>query len=109
MRTSGTHGHDSMSSGPLPTLSLQQPTPPATRHSGRLPTSWRGPARGREDKGVPWVAVRHADEHIHIVAILARVNGRPARLLNDCYRIGEAMACAEREHGLTSIASLPFE
>ena len=60
--------------------------------------------RGREDDGVRWVAVTHGDNHIHIAAILARQDGRPVRLRNDYYRIGEAMAWAEREYGLRAVA-----
>ncbi len=59
---------------------------------------------GKEDKGVRWVAVHHGDNHIHIVAVLARVDGRPVRLHGDWYRIAEAMAWAEREYGLTPVA-----
>jgi hypothetical protein len=47
---------------------------------------------GHEYEGVPWVAVHHGDNHIHIVAILARLDCRRARLHFDYYRIGEAMA-----------------
>ena len=43
--------------------------------------------RGREDQGVCWVAVHHGDNHIHIVATLARQDRRPVlaeeRLLPD--------------------------
>ena len=51
---------------------------------------------GEEDKGVRWVAVHHGDNHIHIVATLARMDGRPVRLHGDWYRIEEAMAWAEK-------------
>jgi hypothetical protein len=60
--------------------------------------------RGREDKGVRWVAVHHGDNHIHIVATLARQDGRPVRLRGDWWRIGEAMAWAERTYGLRRVA-----
>ena len=60
--------------------------------------------RGREDNGVRWVAVTHGDNHIHIAAILARQDGRSVRLRNEYYRIGEAMAWAEREYGLRAVA-----
>jgi hypothetical protein len=56
-----------------------------------------------EHEGVPWVAVHHGDNHIHIVAILARLDCRRARLHFDYYRIGEAMAWAEREYGLRRV------
>jgi hypothetical protein len=59
---------------------------------------------GEEDKGVRWVAVHHGDNHIHIVAVLARMDGRPVRLHGDWYRIAEAMAWAEKTYGLTPVA-----
>ena len=33
---------------------------------------------GEEDEGVRWIAVRHGEDHIHIVAMLARQDGRRA-------------------------------
>jgi hypothetical protein len=59
---------------------------------------------GRQDQGVRWVAVHHGDNHVHIVATLARMDGRPVRMRGDWYRIGEAMAWAEKEYGLTPVA-----
>jgi hypothetical protein len=53
---------------------------------------------------VPWVAVHHGDNHIHIVAILGRLDRRRAHLHFDYYRIGEAMAWAEREYGFRRVA-----
>ena len=41
-----------------------------------------------------------ASNHIHIVAVLARQDGRRARLHNDYYRIGEALRDIEAEYGL---------
>ena len=60
--------------------------------------------RGHEAEGVPWVAVHHGDQHIHIVAVLARQDGRRAALHNDYYRIGAALADLEDKLGLTLIA-----
>jgi hypothetical protein len=59
---------------------------------------------GREDEGVRWVSVHHGDNHVHIVAVLARMDGRPVRLHGDWYRIAEAMAWAETTYGLTPVA-----
>lgn len=59
---------------------------------------------GQEDKGVRWVAVHHGGNHVHIVAVLARMDGRPVRLRGDWYRVQEAMAWAEKEFGLTLVA-----
>jgi hypothetical protein len=59
---------------------------------------------GEEDEGVRWVAVYHGANHIHIVATLARQDGRRARLDNDWYRIGEALRDIEAEYGLRRVA-----
>jgi hypothetical protein len=60
--------------------------------------------RGEEHRGVRWVAVHHGQNHIHIVATLARLDGRRARLDNDYYRIGEALRDIEAEYGLQVVA-----
>jgi hypothetical protein len=57
-----------------------------------------------DDLGVRWVAVRHAADHIHIVATLARQDGRRPRVWNDYYRVREACHDAERRFGLRSTA-----
>jgi hypothetical protein len=58
---------------------------------------------GPDDPGVPWIAVRHAEDHIHIVAVLGRWDGRPAYPRNDYYRVAEAMRAAERTFGLREL------
>jgi len=58
-----------------------------------------------DDSGVRWVAVRHADDHIHIVATLARQDGRRPRLFNDRYRSMEASRFLEVKYGLTATAA----
>jgi len=58
---------------------------------------------GEEDQGVRWVAVHHGDNHVHIVAVLARQDGRRVNLRNDFYRIGEALRQVEAEYGLTVV------
>ncbi len=55
---------------------------------------------GQEDDAVRWIAVRHGDDHIHIVAMLARQDGTKPRLWNDYYRLGEAFHAAEERYGL---------
>lgn len=57
-------------------------------------------SRDDEDAGVRWVAVHHGDRHVHLVAVLARQDGRPVRLHNSYYRIAEALRWAEQEYGL---------
>jgi hypothetical protein len=60
--------------------------------------------RGQEDDAVRWVAVRHADDHIHVVAMLARQDGSRPRLWKDFYRVREACQAAEERHGLRRTA-----
>jgi hypothetical protein len=59
---------------------------------------------GQEDAAVRWVAVRHGDDHIHIVAMLARQDGRRPRVSNDRYRVREACLAAEERYGLRRTA-----
>ena len=57
-----------------------------------------------DDLGVRWVAVRHAPDHIHIVATLARQDGIRPKIWNDFYRVREACHDAERRFGLRPTA-----
>ena len=68
--------------------------------------SWIGPGsrRHEDEAGVRWVAVRHAADHIHIVATLARQDGGRVRTWNDFFRVREACRDAERRLGLTATA-----
>jgi hypothetical protein len=59
---------------------------------------WAG-TRG-DDLGVRWVAIRHAADHVHIVATLARQDGTRPRIWNDFYRAREACQDAETRLGL---------
>jgi len=54
--------------------------------------------------GCRWVAVRHADDHIHIAATLMRGNLRQPRLRGDWLRIEEELTSIENEFGLLSLA-----
>ena len=63
-----------------------------------------GLAPDGDDLGVRWVAVRHAADHIHIVATLARQDGTRPRTWNDYYRVREACHDAERRFGLRPTA-----
>src|SRR5215831_13443697 len=58
-----------------------------------------GLALDGDDLGVRWVAVRHAADHMHIVATLARQDGTRPRIWNDFYRVREACHDAERRFG----------
>jgi hypothetical protein len=57
-----------------------------------------------DDLGVRWVAVRHAADHVHIVATLGRQDGARPRVWNDFYRVREACQQAERDLGLRATA-----
>jgi len=59
-----------------------------------------GLSDGKDDEGVRWVAVGHAADHIHVVAMLARQDGRRPRLSFDRLRMRDACRAAEDRHGL---------
>jgi hypothetical protein len=59
---------------------------------------------GQEDTAVRWVAVRHADDHVHLVAMLARQDGTKPRLRGDFYQVRAACHAAEQRFGLRSTA-----
>ena len=58
-----------------------------------------------DDLGVRWVAVRHAEDHVQIVATLARQDGRRPCLSNDHYRSMEASRFVEQKYGLVATAA----
>jgi hypothetical protein len=58
----------------------------------------------QEDEAVRWVAVRHGDDHIHIVAMLARQDGGKPSLSWERYKIRAACLAAEHRYGLRSTA-----
>jgi hypothetical protein len=58
-----------------------------------------GLAPAGDEGGVRWVAVRHAPDHVHIVATLARQDGVRPRVWNDFYRVREACQQAEERLG----------
>ncbi|WP_073882889.1 hypothetical protein [Streptomyces sp. CB00316] len=53
-----------------------------------------------------WVAVRHAPDHIHIVATLARQDGRHPRLRGDIPRMHTAARAFEARWGLEAMSPL---
>ena len=59
---------------------------------------------GQEDDAVRWVAIRHGDDHIHIVGTLARQDGRRPQVHNDRYRVREACLAAEQRYKLRRTA-----
>jgi hypothetical protein len=63
-----------------------------------------GVAPRGDEAGCRWVAVRHAEDHVHIVATLVRQDGAPVFPRNDFYRIGEACRQLEERFGLVVTA-----
>jgi hypothetical protein len=59
---------------------------------------------GQEDEAVRWVAVRHGDDHIHIVAMLARQDGGKPSLSWERVKVRAACLAAEQRYGLRSTA-----
>ena len=59
---------------------------------------------GQEDEAVRWVTVRHGDDHIHIVAMLARQDGGKPSLSWERYKVRAACLAAEQRYGLRSTA-----
>ena len=59
---------------------------------------------GQEDDAVRWVAIRHGDDHIHLVAMLARQDRRRVRLDFERLRVRDACLAAEERYGLCGTA-----
>jgi hypothetical protein len=59
---------------------------------------------GQEDDAVRWIAVRHGDDHIHIVAMLARQDRKRVRLDFERLKVRQARLAAEERYGLESTA-----
>ncbi|MGG7569232.1 relaxase/mobilization nuclease domain-containing protein [Streptomyces sirii] len=59
-----------------------------------------GIAEDGDDKACRWIAVRHADDHIHIVATLKREDGRSPRRHEDGIRAQAECRKIEAEFGL---------
>ncbi|MEU1313406.1 relaxase/mobilization nuclease domain-containing protein [Streptomyces cinnamoneus] len=53
--------------------------------------------------GCRWVAVRHADDHIHIAATKVRSDLRTARHWNDYLKADKELAAVEKEYGLQQV------
>jgi hypothetical protein len=59
---------------------------------------------GQEDQAVRWIAVRHGNDHIHLVAMLARQDGGKPTLSWERYKVRAACLAAEQRYGLRSTA-----
>ncbi|MCN9244505.1 relaxase/mobilization nuclease domain-containing protein [Streptomyces sp. RY43-2] len=53
-----------------------------------------------DDLACRWIAVRHADDHIHILATTVREDGRRPRLHDSGIRVGDACRQIEKDYGL---------
>ncbi|MFL4906017.1 relaxase/mobilization nuclease domain-containing protein [Streptomyces sp. MMS24-I2-30] len=53
-----------------------------------------------DDLACRWIAVRHADDHIHILATTVREDGRRPRLHESGLRVGDACREIEKDYGL---------
>lgn len=62
-------------------------------------------ARRDDDRGVRWVAVRHADDHVHVVATLVGQDGRRVYPSNERYRSREASRFVEAKYGLRTTSA----
>lgn len=56
-----------------------------------------------DDRACRWIAVRHADDHIHIVATLKRQDGRAPRRHNDFSRAQAECRAIEADFGLREL------
>ncbi|MEU6990604.1 relaxase/mobilization nuclease domain-containing protein [Streptomyces sp. NPDC046465] len=66
-----------------------------------------GIAPDGDPDGCRWVAVRHAEDHIHIVATKVRGDLRPPRNWNDYHRAMKELTAIEQDFGLTRVARGP--
>ncbi|MFF7095259.1 relaxase/mobilization nuclease domain-containing protein [Streptomyces rubradiris] len=62
-----------------------------------------GIAPDGDPDGCRWVAVRHADDHIHIAATKVRGDLRPARHWNDYLTADKELVAIEKEYGLRQV------
>ncbi|MFE5675497.1 hypothetical protein ACFQ7B_05070 [Streptomyces erythrochromogenes] len=65
-----------------------------------------GIAEHGDEHACRWVAVRHADDHIHIAATLARQDGRHPRVRGDIPSMHAAARVFEARWGLAEMSSL---
>ncbi|WP_052682223.1 relaxase/mobilization nuclease domain-containing protein [Saccharothrix sp. ST-888] len=63
-----------------------------------------GIAPNGDEDACRWVAVRHADNHVHILATVVRADLTQARLRGDQYRVEAELTKIEREYGLKDLS-----
>jgi hypothetical protein len=64
-----------------------------------------GIAPDGDDMACRWIAVRHAEDHIHIAAVSVRADGRRARTNRDGWRAQKECREIEKEYGLRQLKS----
>ncbi|MFF2727590.1 relaxase/mobilization nuclease domain-containing protein [Streptomyces sp. NPDC058008] len=62
-----------------------------------------GIAPAGDDLACRWIAVRHADDHIHILATTVREDGRRPKLHGSGVRVGDACRQIEKDYGLRQL------
>lgn len=62
-----------------------------------------GIAPAGDDLACRWIAVRHADDHIHILATTVREDGRRPKLHGSGQRVGDACREIEKDYGLRQL------
>nr|WTB32255.1 relaxase/mobilization nuclease domain-containing protein [Streptomyces sp. NBC_00830] len=62
-----------------------------------------GIAHDGDDLACRWIAVRHADDHIHILATTVREDGRRPKLHDSGIRVGDACRQIEKDYGLRQL------
>ncbi|MFI6769464.1 relaxase/mobilization nuclease domain-containing protein [Streptomyces sp. NPDC050355] len=62
-----------------------------------------GIAPAGDDLACRWIAVRHADDHIHILATTVREDGRRPKLHDSGIRVGDACREIEKDYGLRQL------
>ncbi|NAZ80446.1 relaxase [Kineococcus sp. R8] len=73
-------------------------------HAVRTVLARVGLASREDPGGCRWVAVRHADDHVHLAVTLARQDGQLARTRNDFYAVGAACRDLEAQFDLRRTA-----
>ncbi|KDQ68541.1 mobilization protein [Streptomyces sp. NTK 937] len=56
-----------------------------------------------DDLACRWIAVRHADDHVHILAITVREDGRRPKLHDSGIRVGDICRQIEKDYGLRQL------
>lgn len=62
-----------------------------------------GIAPAGDDLACRWIAVRHADDHIHILATTVREDGRRPKLHGSGIRVGDECRRIEKDYGLRQL------